>query len=437
MRCGMMPFWRSLTFATREQRVSFACRINNLELIITTTMEGDEPLTSENAVPSSPPPAVFSDDLSRTSSPPSSPPGFPWEKDESVKRIQAPGKSAFSLLGKRKTLESISDNARPAKKAATATSKPTSKALTQMQISLGQEVQKKCKTCGMEYIASSIEDRTLHDKYHKQNTEGYDVGKDFVQKARNLSVFKGASSDDTICALDCYDKPARKRRGQAVLEVVQRELGAVEIPAKQIWHVREADTGHVCEPRFRVYLYTRRARCIGFLLVQRINEACRVEEPPQSLETSTKTDETEQIGATGALNALKARQRAAIEKAQHQLNQPISLSNSAYSARLGISRIWTSPTHRGQNIATTLLDTAFEHHNQRAERQESARVAAERGPEKSEMSKELRAQIDGLIKPMERIDSKELVAFSQPTEAGVRLARRWFGKMWAWSVYVD
>jgi len=32
---------------------------------------------------------------------------------------------------------------------------------------------------------------------------------------------------------------------------------------------------------------------------------------------------------------------------------------------------------------------------------------------------------------------KGMVAFSQPTESGARLAREWFGMQSGWSVYVD
>lgn len=398
-------------------------------------MDNEKPLCSDTTVPSSPSAAIFSDEVGCASSPPSSPPGFLWEQQKDANEpLQKPIKSAFSILGKRKALESISDNVRSAKKTAIATTKPAQSTLTQMQISLGQEVQKKCKICGMEYVPSSEEDRKLHEKYHKQNTEGYDVGKDFVSRSRVMSVSKaGANDADSICALDCFDKPARKRRGQAVLEIVQRELGAVEIPERTIWDDKDIDGLRIREPEFRAYLYIRGTKCVGFLLTQKINEAHAVLEPSLSLDESIKPRRS----SSGALAALKARQSVAAEQLKLVQSQPITLSERLTPAQLGISRIWTSPTHRGQNIATTLLDTALEHQNQRLKRDKSVQAAASSEIQMRGDSKESPKQIESSMPPTERLLLKEDVAFTQPTEAGARLARKWFGKLWGWGVYVD
>lgn len=302
-----------------------------------------------------------------------------------------------------------------------------------MQISLGQEVQKKCKTCGMEYIASSAEDRKLHDTFHKQNTEGYDVGRDFIQKTRDHHVFKAADSGDSICAIDCFDKPARKRRAQAVLEIVQRELGAVPIPEKQIWDSKECERLDNEEPKFEAYMYIRGTKCVGFLLTEKVKEAHRVVEPV-GIAAKRSTSAVMGVGGMTALSALKARKQAMAEAAAQAASQPIQLSKNTHPAQVGISRIWTSPTHRQQNIAMTLVDTALLHHNQRYERAKAEHAAK---LVDHESSADIIAAPREEPKPLERAKGKEGVAFSQPTEAGARLARRWFGKLYGWSVYVD
>ncbi|TKA68691.1 hypothetical protein B0A55_08081 [Friedmanniomyces simplex] len=395
-------------------------------------------LSSDGNVPPSTPQrdnAVYSDEPSRPASPPSSPPGFPWEQQTAQDEPQPPPLptiSAFSVLGKRKALADVVDNARPLKKAAIANTKPESKPLAQMQISLGQEVQKKCKTCGMEYVASSAEDRKLHDEYHKQNVEGYDVGKDFVQRARDLTVFEGANSTDSICAVDCFDKPARKRRAQAVLEIVQRELGAVSIPEKEIWDLTSSCMVGGSEPRYRAYLYIRGTKCVGFLLTESITAARRV--------LGTQTKQTKRpgrvtIASGGALSVLRARKQAAQEAAHQAASQPINLSEESYPAKMGISRIWTSPDHRHQDIAITLLDTAVIHHKRPAARDEQAESA--KTPRVGNVSPTATTVFVDRLKPLQRLEGKEDVAFSQPTEAGARLARRWFGTLYGWGVYVD
>ncbi|KAK6397497.1 hypothetical protein LTR65_006474 [Meristemomyces frigidus] len=392
-------------------------------------------LSSDATAPSSPTRAdtsLFSDEPTRTSSPPSSPPGFPWEQrtpcEDAPKVLQKPAKTAFSILGKRKALEAVSDNARPIKKPALAITKSEAKSLTQMQISLGQEVQKKCKTCGMEYVASSAEDRKLHDKYHQQNTQGYDVGKDFVQKARDGSVFEGAESGDIVCAIDCFDKPARKRKAQAVLEIVQRELGAVPIPEKQLWDRRETKGLPDGVAKFRAYMYIRGSRCVGFMLIEMIEEAHRVVEPAG---TSVKRAPSRSDKDTTALSALKARKQATEDAATQAARQPIQLSPDTHPAKIGISRIWTSPSHRHQNVAVTLLHTVVLHHRQRAEGVPDARL------DDGRRSAVAKGVSDKQSKTMTTPHGKDDVAFSQPTEAGARLARRWFGKLYGWAVYVD
>jgi len=302
--------------------------------------------------------------------------------------------------------------------------------LRKCKFNLGQEVRRKCKACGMEYVASSAEDRDLHDKYHRQTVEGYDVGLDFVQRARERTVFHGAKGEDSVCAVDCSDKPARKRRAQAVLEIVQRELGAVPIPGKEIWDVSSTGAMGDCEPKFTTYLYIRGTKCVGFLLTEAISSARRV------LQTAQKTRRTESsISTGGALSSLRARKQAAEDAAREAANQPIELSDTSYPAKLGISRIWTSPHHRHHNIATTLLDTAILHQNQRTAHDEEV------GPAKTPCSDHTRPSItadsDGLLESSQRLMRKEDVAFSAPTGAGARLARRWFGKLYGWGVYVD
>ena len=70
-------------------------------------------------------------------------------------------------------------------------------------------------------------------------------------------------------------------------------------------------------------------------------------------------------------------------------------------ALLGISRIWTSKSHRRKGIASALLDCA-------------------RGN-----------FFYGVEVP------KEIVAFSQPTESGGYLAEGWFGEKTGWHVYSE
>lgn len=362
-------------------------------------MDRDQTLSSENTIPSTPPPAIFSDDAKPTS-PPSSPPGFPWDVQDAHKtKPQPPQKSAFSLLGKRKALSAIDDNVRPTKKPATTKKKAEDGALTQMQISLGQKTQTRCKTCGMEYILSSMEDRKLHDKYHKQNTEGYEMGPRFQRTARQAAIFDGLKKGDLIFNVDCRDKETLKKKADAVLDIAQRELGAVEI---DIWGSKKQDGA---DSRCQSYLYVRGTKCIGYLLVERIQKAWEVVAPDKPARTQDETTKTRR--SENAASALKKRRQRAEDELRLAESSPIEPSKSATDASLGISRVWTSSSHRRQNVATALLDAALRDH-------EDNLSSAECGSK-----------------------GKDEVAFSQPTTSGARLARKWFGKTYGWKVYVD
>jgi N-acetyltransferase len=396
-----------------------------LELTPITTISST-PIPSDNA--------IFSDELI-ASSPPSSPPEFPWDntsstKDETPLKPSLSIKSAFSVLGKRKALVSTSDNARLTKKPTPSFTKKDGKLLTQMQISLGQEVQKKCKACGMEYIASSDEDRKLHDMYHKQNLEGYDVGKDFLSKGRLGSVFQTSKKGDEIAAVDGHDTVWRRKRARAALDVVQRELGAVDIPDKQLW---DKETVHalseVGSSRHTVYMYVRQTKCVGLLLVEHIAEGKKVLEPakpPSAKDTPPST------AKQSALERLRAR-RALQEETEVAVDEPIRIATKSSPAKLGVSRIWTAPTHRGQGIAKALLDQAVQHYNDRVSehnRMKSARAEPSQVELGVDSPKQAVTDDLGLL-------CKEQVAFSQPTDAGAKLARKWNGKNYGWLVYVD
>ncbi|EGP83618.1 uncharacterized protein MYCGRDRAFT_49783 [Zymoseptoria tritici IPO323] len=251
--------------------------------------------------------------------------------------------------------------------------------MIQTQMNLGQSIQTTCKQCGMEYVLSSAEDRNLHAKFHKQNSEGVEVGASFVDGTEAHKQFVGVAKRpaDAVIVVDSSDKKTRQKKSQAVLEVVQRELGAVSIPEADVWE-KPKDAASDSEPQYHSYLYVREGKCIGYLLTQSIAEAYTVLAKEQAEETKRK-------------------------RLEHAARQPICLSKTRVPVVLGISRIWTSPMHRGQGIAMALLDTAVEGYN--------AHFGASR--------------------------SKTQVAFSQPTESGAKLARKWTGRLFGWSVYVD
>ena len=360
---------------------------------------------SSSTVPSSPPPsdrALSSDinaprDRASSESPPSSPPPRLPSPPAATK------KPAFSFLKRKRStrhsaaldsatepLANVEANvqkqpARPLKRTR----------LTQMQIDLGGDVRKTCKACGMEFIPSNKEDAALHKEFHAMNIGGVDLGKGFLSskdgelKRAYPKNKRWLDENVEMVAVDRRSPLAAKNKVKKVLEVVNTELGSAEIPNEVLWASLVPNTGRVVETRkkgkessdgrgdrFKAFLHLDGDKCLGFCLAEKISKASRVVDANSIQDGQPDAD---------TVSAVKS--------------SSISVSPDTDLALLGIARIWTSKSHRGEGIAKDLLETA--------------RVNFFYGMEVP----------------------KELVAFSQPTESGGRLAESWYGQATGWHVY--
>lgn len=350
-----------------------------------------EESASSVTAPSSPPAAenaLFSSDAlqddSELSSAPSSPPRLPSP-------IPASRKPAFSFLKrKRPTLDEgsaseplsdITPNARKLPRLA-------KKTMTQMQIDLGGEVRKTCRTCGMEYIPSVKEDAALHGRFCALNVGGVDMGKSFVKDDSVKRIRSGRAGEDEremVVTVDRKSSMAARNRTRKVLDVVNAELSATDIDDERLWgglnpeqRIIETRKGSIegdkRGDRFKAFLYLVHDKCVGFCLAEKISSAFAVVDGRGAGEDGTKVITTTKSSS-------------------------ISVSTSADIALLGISRIWISKTYREKGLAVDLLECARNNF------------------------------FYGVEAP------KDLVAFSQPTESGGSLAKRWFGAETGWHIY--
>ncbi|MCJ1450651.1 N-acetyltransferase O1 (Establishment of cohesion protein 1) [Mycoblastus sanguinarius] len=351
----------------------------------------EDPPSSITA-PSSPPAAeralLSSDALqddSELSSPLSSPPRLPSP-------VPASRKPAFSFLKrKRQTfddgsasepLSDITPNVRKMPRVA-------KRRMTQMQIDLGGEVRRTCRTCGMEYIPSVKEDGALHSKFCAINAGGVEMGKTFLKDdsvKRIRSERASGTEGEMVVVVDRRSSVVGRNKTRGVLEVVNAELSATDIEEDRLWGALDPEK-KVIETRkggsegsdrrgerFKAFFYLVDDKCVAFCLAEKISNAFPV------IDTRTEGEEVGKIMAASRSSS-------------------ISVSTTADVVLLGISRIWTSKSYRGQGLAVDLLDCA-------------------RGN-----------FFYGVEVP------KNLVAFSQPTESGGRLAERWFEAENGWHVY--
>ena len=250
--------------------------------------------------------------------------------------------------------------------------------LTQMRIDLGGEIQRTCKGCGMEYVPSNEEDAALHKSFHGLNINGVDLGKGFVKDAGTIDRL---DDRDSLVLVDSTSSAGVRKKVRKVLDVVKTDLGAVEIEDERLWGTQERNCSKIkvrmangkVEGSAKVFLYCIRDKCVGLCLAERIRSASKI-----------------------------------VETAADHPNGALVTEPSVAPMLLGISRIWTSHSHRRKGIASVLLDTA-----------------------------RLR-YFYGVEVP------KKMVAFSQPTESGSQLAKRWFGsdgeqsgKFGTWHVYSE
>lgn len=371
------------------------------------TISPEDRVPSFSTPPSSSPPpdqTLFSDPVTSegrgTESPFSSPPP-PLASPEPATK-----KPAFSFLKRKRSLRSrdVSDSATEpladiAPNIQSDPPRPTKKTrLTQMQIDLGGEIQKTCKTCGMEYIPSNKEDAALHREFHAMNLGGVDVGKKFLSskdgglKRAYPRNKKWLDEGEEMVMVDRKSPLWARNKVKKVLQVVNTELGAAEIEDEHLWAALMPKSDSLAQTskktksehgasdkageRFKAFLHIERGKCVGFCLAEKISNARRVVDPAQG-DNQNPTEK----------NALRS--------------SSISTSADLDIALLGIARMWTSKSHRRQGIAAGLLETA-------------------RGN-----------FFYGMEVP------KELIAFSQPTVSGGKLAERWFACKTGWHVYGD
>ena len=362
------------------------------ETISGTLTDTQDVEASSSTIPSSPLPKdapIFSDNAlpdtdSDLSSPPSSPPPC----------LPAPilptYKSAFSFLKRKRSVPNepgpmadIDHNVRRIQKAAKHGS------LKQMQIDLGGETRRTCEDCGMEYFPSVSEDSALHKDFHNMNKKGINVGNTFMKDAGTRSVLPGGErlpEDEAILMIDRRSSLASRNKVKKILGVVNSELSATEIEDKYLWGVlastsrppstrkTSADGSNEGSARFKAFAYLVGDKCIGFCLIEKVSSACQVID--RSKAENEGTCNITQIDSSSILT-----------------------SDKKDVVLLGVSRIWTSRSRRRQGVALTLLECARKH----------------------------------FFFGMEV--TKDLVAFSQPTDSGARLARQWFGSSAGWHVY--
>lgn len=295
---------------------------------------------------------------------------------------------------------------------------PPKQKLIQTILDLGQPlVPTTCPQCQMSFTPSLQEDTQLHNMYHNRDSSGIELGKPFLKSAMRW-CYQVSHIPGSVIVVDRKMALPSRRVVQKVLEIINKELGSVDIKEEELWSQRvpegekdEESGGRKCD-RYKAFLHIVDEKCVGICLAERITKAHRV------LPTETATSES--IPLNGHFRPAGPASPAATEANEKEPDQippkpqiptplasptsssppsSISISEETHPAVVGVSRIWTSRAFRHKGIANNLLECVM---NQ-------------------------------FIYGME-IEPHQ-VAFSQPTESGAGLARAWFGEADGWAVY--
>jgi N-acetyltransferase len=249
-----------------------------------------------------------------------------------------------------------------------------------MTLDLGQKTTLTCRACGMSYAPAQREDAALHARFHARAVAeggGAVTPRIWPVIARALVAENkvwGTSSKALIVCVRGADAPAKRRAAAGCLRVAEKELGAVEVESEDLWRRVELKAGGGEGDAFCVFMCLSGHACVGLLLAERIETA--------------RVAQSHADGTPGADESEPAHEEG-----------PVFAGEVEHSAVLGIARIWTAKTARRSGVALTLLEQARQHFLP-----------------------------DGAV-------AMEGIAFSQPTQMGAGLARRFFGKRWGWLVY--
>lgn len=270
------------------------------------------------------------------------------------------------------------------------------KALTQSVLDFGQSnTPITCGQCQMSYTPSVPEDLLMHDMYHNRHNKGIELGKPFMRSAMKW-CYEVTHIPGSVVVVDRKISVPARRTVQKVLEVVNKELGSVDIPEAELWGQKtlegESDDGKKVD-NYKVFLHVIDGKCVAICLAERISKAFKVKSAnvPAQVEDNKEKDSSKEDATP--LTPTSSTTPQLLSSAD------LVLEEKTIPAVVGVSRIWTSKTFRKKGIANNLLDCVMTQF------------------------------IYGLD------IEKEEIAFSQPTDMGAALAKGWFGAESGWCVY--
>jgi N-acetyltransferase len=231
----------------------------------------------------------------------------------------------------------------------------------------------------MSYTPSQPADAALHARHHARHaaTELPDIPL-AIRRAFDSNVVWGYGGEEQIVRVTKRDESGKRRVTEQVLRTATLDLGAIDIPTVDLWADHKETSLEVGTMERKESSRRERYQVFIFLRGRKCVGLLLAERISSGFTVINSGFPIVTSNCEGASEA---------DKLQHP-------------AMLGISRIWTHRSERRNGVATKLLNAA-------------------------------RTGFQPLF-----IINKDKVAFSQPTQLGANLARRWFGRENGWLVYM-
>ncbi|MBW0529957.1 hypothetical protein O181_069672 [Austropuccinia psidii MF-1] len=251
-----------------------------------------------------------------------------------------------------------------------------------------------CKECGMSYVIGVSEDVELHKKHHKQVVGGLEWAFDEDPKSECKVVWRNEAeiNDERIVKLSLdpmsLKKAKYKHQVEKILSMVNYSLGAQELSFKQLQASSlylfigdpQSPSKSNSQVNKRLKLNPKTTRKTKSV-VKAVCIAARIEQAFSIVKRTVPSDR----------DSNESQRLLRFGDAASELY----CSPKPQKALLGIHRIWTSPNHRRLGLAKKLLNSV-------------AMTCIYNLPIQQHQ------------------DRRKLIAFSQPSESGMKLAMNWF-----------
>ncbi len=214
----------------------------------------------------------------------------------------------------------------------------------QTQLSLGQPVFINCQTCGLTYNLSK--EKNWHLEHHDNYVLGVSIKKLQPKEKKLWSSIDQTGQESYIVVVDSDSGHHWQELAEDVLyNHVDPDLGAAEIPSDSLWG-STPDPRYERSPlnsvnsdvptvfRYKVFLYVKASRVVGFLLAERIARG---------------------EGYRHKLKELKSESRSNADVATTTSKVA---TNKSYTCFMGVSKILVHEKHRQHGFALQLIRVA-------------------------------------------------------------------------------